>query len=58
MNTFTNELGNEITVAVTAKDIDGVPGVLITIDGPTSRSENHITRQEAEVLATELARVL
>lgn len=66
---FTNELGNPISVQVSDKPIDGVraadgkamkhmPGVLIVLEGPTSTSENHITRLEAEKLFEELKRVL
>lgn len=66
---FTNELGNTITLSVVEKPIDGVqfstkrhmkhlPGVLISMEGPTSLSENHITRMEAEVLFEQLRRAL
>ncbi len=55
---FTNELGNSIQVEVSEKDIDGVPGVLIIMEGPTSTAENHITRKEAEVLHEELGILL
>lgn len=47
---FVNELGNEIVVRVTKKDIHNVPGVSIFIEGPTSDTENHITLLEAEVI--------
>lgn len=55
---FTNELGNEIEVSVTEKEIDGVDGVLIFIAGPTSDTENHVTRMEAEIIYRELGKVL
>lgn len=55
---FINELGNEIQVQVTKKEIDGVPGVLLFIAGPTSDTEVHITKQEAEVLYQELGKNL
>jgi hypothetical protein len=66
---FVNELGNKITLQVTSKPIDGVqastkkpivgtPGILIVLEGPTSVSENHITRKEAEKLYEQLGRVL
>jgi len=55
---FTNELGNAITVEVSAKEIEGVPGVLIYIEGPTSLTENHITRKEAEVIYEALGNLL
>jgi len=55
---FINELGNAITVEVSAKEIDGVPGVLIYIEGPTSLTENHITRKEAEVIYEALGTLL
>jgi len=54
MKTFTNELGNEITITISEETIDRVEGVLIQIEGPTSISENHITRLEAEMLKSEL----
>ncbi len=45
--TFTNELGNSITVTVAnGREND----VLITIVGPTSTCENDITTKEAQVL--------
>lgn len=66
---FTNELHNPIRLKVQLKPISGVradtqeamknmPGVLIELEGPTSLSENHITRMEAEKLYSELGRVL
>ncbi|OGG60013.1 hypothetical protein A3C89_03865 [Candidatus Kaiserbacteria bacterium RIFCSPHIGHO2_02_FULL_50_50] len=55
---FTNELGNAITVEVSAKEIEGVPGVLLYIEGPTSLTENHITRKEAEVIYEALGNLL
>lgn len=48
--TFINELGNEIIISVSSKEIEGVEGVLLSIEGPTSISENHITKKEAENL--------
>lgn len=54
MKKFTNELGNEITITISEETIDRVEGVLIQIEGPTSTSENHITRLEAEMLKNEL----
>lgn len=54
MKKFTNELGNEITITISEETIDRVEGVLIQIEGPTSISENHITRLEAEMLKSEL----
>lgn len=58
MKRFTNELGNEITVKVTKKGIDGVEGIFISIEGPTSLSENHITKKEAVVLLEMLGETL
>lgn len=55
---FINELGNEITLSVTKKEIDGVDGVLIYIKGPHSDTENHITQKEAEELYCELKKVV
>ena len=55
---FTNELGNTIELKVSEKNIEGAPGIVIFIAGPTSDIEIHITRKEAEVLSKELANVL
>lgn len=55
---FYNELGNAIEIRVEDKEIDSVRGVLLTIIGPTSDTEVHITRQEAEVLFEQLGLVL
>ena len=52
--TFHNELNNKITVKITEKDIDGVAGVIIYISGPTSETENHITRMEAKEIYVQL----
>lgn len=51
---FVNELGNEITLSISEKDIDGVEGVLIEITGPTSDTEIHITKSEARTFFEEL----
>lgn len=56
--TFTNELGNEIQILVEGKEVDGVPGIAITLHGPTSTSEQFITRMEAEKLQTHLGKIL
>lgn len=56
--TFTNELGNTITVEVDAATVSGVQGVRISIVGPGSQTESFITMQEAQVLHQELGRVL
>ena len=58
MKTFINELGNQITVDVVEKEIDGVGGVMITIEGPTSTSENHVTTAEAKELSEQLVKLL
>ena len=58
MTTFPNELGNQITVQVAEKVINGVDGVSISIVGPTSDTEVHITRLEAKVLLEQLSTVL
>lgn len=55
---FKNELGNNITLAVYPKPTDGVDGVMIFIQGPTSDTENHITWVEAERLYAQLGHVL
>jgi hypothetical protein len=56
--TFVNELGNTIMVEVTEKEIEGVDGVLIHIEGPTSETDNHVTRMEAEKIFDHLKAVL
>jgi regulator of replication initiation timing len=50
MKEFTNELGNTIRIKITEEPISGIDGVLIKIEGPTSLTENHLTRMEAEKL--------
>lgn len=55
---FQNELENAITVDVSAKDIDGIDGILIHIEGPTSETDNHVTRLEAEMIFQELEKAL
>jgi hypothetical protein len=55
---FINELGNEILVDVTDLPIDGVDGVNIHIEGPTSETDNHTTRMEAKVIFRQMAEVL
>jgi hypothetical protein len=55
---FVNELGNPITVTVSEKEIDGIPGVLMSIAGPSSNTENHVTRLEANVIREQLSLLL
>lgn len=55
---FINELGNQVSVSVIEKPIKGVDGVLVSIEGPTSHTENHITKEEAKVILEELSKVL
>jgi len=50
-NTFINELGNEITIHVQQKHINGFNGIHIELIGPSSTMESHITSMEAYVLA-------
>lgn len=50
MKDFINELGNQIPIEATEKVINGVDGIFITIEGPNSKTEMHITRREAGVL--------
>lgn len=47
---FLNELGNSIEISITEKDIEGIEGVVISIEGPNSQIENHVTKLEAEKL--------
>ncbi|HEX8591509.1 MAG TPA: hypothetical protein VF696_02045 [Candidatus Paceibacterota bacterium] len=58
MKTFTNELGNQITVEVVEMVINGVDGVLVRMEGPGSRTEMHITRVEARVLLEQMGACL
>lgn len=55
---FTNELGNQIKIDVSEKEIEGVGGIFIEIEGPTSSTELHITKEEARVLYDELGVLL
>lgn len=55
---FVNELGNTIDIRVSEKEMDGIPGVVISMAGPSSVSENHVTRHEAEMLHKHLSVVL
>lgn len=55
---FQNELGHNITLEVSAKEIEGVAGVLISIAGPSSHTELHITQKEAKMLTYELTQIL
>lgn len=55
---FANELGNTIHLQVVEKQLEGVAGIYIYIAGPTSATELHITRREAEVLHRELSLTL
>ncbi|MDB5224974.1 MAG: hypothetical protein JWO43_596 [Candidatus Adlerbacteria bacterium] len=55
---FTNELGHDITVEMEAKKIEGVEGILLTVTGPESEVEVHITRAEADVISEELVKFL
>jgi hypothetical protein len=51
---FKNERGNQIGIMVIDQVINGVDGVLISIEGPNSKTEAHITRVEAQILLEEL----
>jgi uncharacterized protein len=46
--TFVNEIGNKIHLSISSTDEDVEGGVNISLSGPTSISENIITRMEAE----------
>ncbi len=58
VSTFINELDNKIKVKVTSGYDQSISkeekklykGVLISISGPTSLSENYITLKEAEII--------
>lgn len=56
--TFTNELGNKIELAVYSLPTDGIEGVMIFLRGPTSDTENHITKMEAEKMYEQLGHLL
>jgi hypothetical protein len=58
MRRFQNEIGNSIELEVVEKEISEVPGILISLSGPTSDTDLHITREEAKVLIEELERVI
>lgn len=55
---FENELGHTISLHVDPKEIGDVLGILISISGPTSLAENHITLAEAQVMHELLGAVL
>ena len=52
---FINEVGNRITVRSGDTMIAGVRGVKLTIEGPTSKTENTMTLAEAEAVRTVLS---
>lgn len=45
-----NEFGNTIEMSVQELPIDGQQGIRMSMRGPRSTAENHMTRQEAEAL--------
>ena len=53
-----NEIGNSVTVHVSEKDISGVRGVLLSIIGPSSETDIHVTRLEAEAMRDQLILLL
>ena len=57
---FKNELGNDIAIGIKLdkNEEDSFDSINITIEGPTSTSENIITRKEAEVLLDLLSKFL
>jgi hypothetical protein len=55
---FVNELGNTIQVQVESKEIASVPGVMISISGPSSSTENHVTWSEVEIIYEQLKLLL
>jgi len=68
INNFINELGNKIKIKIKNKKDTGInhktkekftfTGISINIQGPTSESENVITKQEAEELYYSLKQFL
>lgn len=55
---FRNELGHDIDIQVEKRELAGVDGILISIAGPDSDTDVHITKVEAQVLYETLASVL
>jgi hypothetical protein len=55
---FINELNNSIKIKTAKTEVAGVPGVSISIIGPTSETEVLITRAEAGVLEEQLRKIL
>lgn len=55
---FTNELGNEIHLELSEEEIGGINGIKLFIAGPTSDTELHVTRIEAEVIHHELGKLM
>ena len=54
IRTFQNELKNAVTVQVQDQVINGVDGVLISIEGPSSKMDMHVTRFEAKIILEQL----
>ena len=55
---FVNEVRNQIDIEVRSDHGKDFDPVRVTIVGPYSRSENFLTRQEAEMLRDALAEAL
>lgn len=55
---FINELGNTIKIESIKKEIENVEGIFFSIEGPTSTTEVHITKEEARVLKNKLDEIL
>ncbi len=53
-----NELGNTISLSVEQKEIAGIDGVNIAIEGPSSETTLHVTRMEAEMLVEQITKCL
>ncbi len=58
IKTFKNELDNNIMVQVRDQVINGIEGVLISIEGPKSKMDMHVTRLEAKILLEQLSSFL
>jgi hypothetical protein len=52
---FTNEKGNRILVTADTRKVDDVPGVRLTMTGPTSTLESDMTLREADAVRTVLS---
>jgi hypothetical protein len=57
-NRFRNEKGNDIYARASEEPIQGIPGILLYLQGPDSDTEMHITRQEGLEVLSLLSKLL